>query len=356
MNNQKDEYWQALLNRDASYDRSFFYGVLTTGVYCRPSCIARTPLRKNVRFYLSQEAAKKDGLRSCKRCFPDVDYNIRDNLMHDMCRYIEVHYHKKLTLDLLAEQAGMSASHFQRLFKKAIGMSPKKYQEACRIKLFKSNLKSDKSITQSIQDSGYKSTSRVYEKLDTHIGMTPSSYRKGGLNELISYASEKTNLGCVMIGATDRGICFLQFDDSEDELLERLKLEYPKAELQPMLIESRPVFEQWIFMLNQFLEGKNGRLELPMDIRGTAFQCMVWEYLTSIPSGNLQSYADVAKGIGKPKAIRAVASACGQNKIAVAIPCHRVIRGDGSLAGFKWGLARKRTLIDIERKVFTANA
>ena len=355
MDKQQNEYWQSVVNREVSQDGNFYYGVLTTGIYCSPSCAARTPLRKNVRFYTTQEDAQKDGLRSCKRCLPDIDYDTLNNLMHDICRYIEVHYQQKLTLELLAEQAGMSAGHFQRTFKRAIGMSPKKYQEACRIKWFKSNLKSDKSITESIQESGYKSSSRIYEKLDTHIGMTPSSYRKGGVNELISYASEQTSLGRVMIGATDRGICFLQFDDSEKKLLEQLKLEYPKADHRPMPIESQPIFEQWILLLNQFLTGQKGRLELPMDIRGTAFQCMVWEYLTTIPSGNLKSYADVAKGISKPKAVRAIASVCGSNKIAIAIPCHRVIRGDGGLGGFKWGLERKRTLIDLERRVLTAD-
>ena len=359
MDKQLDQYWQAVVNRDSSCNGQFFYGVLSTGIYCRPSCASRTPLRKNVRFYVAQEAAQADGLRACKRCQPNTDLNGTDNLMHEICRYIEAHYQQSLTLAVLAEQAGMSPSHFQRTFKLALGMSPKKYQDACRIRLFKSDLKNDlkndlnkePNITHTMYASGYESSSRLYEKIDTHMGMTPSTYRKGGAGELISYASAETSLGRVMIGATDRGICFLQFDDADDKLFAQLKLEYPKASFQPMPLESQPLFDQWIAQLNEFLQGRARVLDLPMDIRGTAFQCMVWDYLVSIPSGTLQSYTEVANGIGKPKAVRAVASACANNKIAIRIPCHRVIRGDGSLAGYKWGLARKRSLIDLERRV-----
>ncbi|MDB4032223.1 bifunctional DNA-binding transcriptional regulator/O6-methylguanine-DNA methyltransferase Ada [Porticoccaceae bacterium] len=355
MHDCDNELWQAVLNKDSGQDGQFFYGVLTTGVYCQPSCAARTPLRKNVRFYVSQTAAQADGLRACKRCRPDTDRDATKSLMHDMCRYIAEHSQQRLTLALLAEQAGMSASHFQRMFTGTIGMSPKKYQDSYRIRLFKNSLKGDRSnpdtITGAMHSSGYESSSRLYEKIDTHMGMTPSTYRKGGAGELISYASAETSLGLVMIGATDRGICFLQFDDTEDRLLAQLGLEYPKASFQPMPLESQPLFDQWIAQLNEFLQGRVRVLDLPIDIRGTAFQCMVWDYLVSIPSGTLQSYTEVANGIGKPKAVRAVASACANNKIAIRIPCHRVIRGDGSLAGYKWGLARKRSLIDLERRV-----
>ena len=354
MDKHFDQYWQALVNRDSSCDGQFFYGVLSTGIYCRPSCAARTPLRKNVCFYASLEAARKDGLRACKRCRPDADVDGTKDLMHKICRYIEAHYQQRLTLAVLAAQAGMSTSHFQRTFKAAVGMSPKKYQEGCRIRLFKdslkSHLKTGENITHPMHASGYESSSRLYEKIDTHIGMTPSKYRKGGDDELISYAAAETSLGRVMVGATDRGICFLQFDDTDDKLLAQLTLEYPKAGFQPMLLDAQPLFDQWIIQLNDFLQAKVRVLDLPMDIRGTAFQCMVWDYLVSIPSGTLQSYTEVANGIGKPKAVRAVASACANNKIAIRIPCHRVIRGDGSLAGYKWGLARKRSLIDLERR------
>jgi AraC family transcriptional regulator of adaptative response/methylated-DNA-[protein]-cysteine methyltransferase len=307
-----------------------------------------------VRFYVSQEAAQADALRACKRCRPDADQYGIEKLMHEICRYIEAHYQQPLTLAVLAEQAGMSPSYFQRTFKLTLGMSPKKYQQACRIRLFKSDLKSDlkqePNITRTMYASGYESSSRLYEKIDTHMGMTPSTYRKGGAGELISYASAETSLGRVMIGATDRGICFLQFDDAESKLLAQLELEYPNANFQPMPLDSQTLFDQWIAHLNEFLQGRIRVLDLPMDIRGTAFQCMVWDYLVSIPSGTLQSYTEVANGIGKPKAVRAVASACANNKIAITIPCHRVIRGDGSLAGYKWGLARKRSLIDLERR------
>ena len=356
MDKQLDQYWQAIVNRDLSCDGQFFYGVLSTGVYCRPSCAARTPLRKNVRFYATQKAAQEDGLRACKRCRPDTDLGAIESLMHDMCRYIETHSQQRLTLATLAEQAGMSASHFQRSFTATIGMSPKKYQDGCRIRLFKNSLKTNNSnadtITGAMHSSGYESSSRLYEKIDTHMGMTPSGYRRGGADELISYAYAETGLGPVMIGATDRGICYLQFDDTDEKLLAQLELEYPKASIQPMSLNAQPLFDQWVAQLNEFLQGRLKVLDLPIDIRGTAFQLMVWNYLVSIPSGTLQSYTEVAIGIGKPKAVRAVASACANNKIAIAIPCHRVIRGDGSLAGYKWGLARKRSLIDLERRAF----
>jgi AraC family transcriptional regulator, regulatory protein of adaptative response / methylated-DNA-[protein]-cysteine methyltransferase len=346
----QDQYWQAILDQDGAWDGSFVYGVLTTGVYCRPSCRARTPLRKNVRFYPHREAAQQDGLRACKRCRPDADPEALNSLMVAMCRYIEKHHDQRLSLDHLATQAGMSPSHFQRRFKHAIGMSPKKYQDACRITRFKNQLKAGDSITTAMQNSGYDSSSRLYEKLDTHMGMTPSSYRQGGAHELISYAADETALGTVMIGATDRGICFLQFGENAEALLAQLTQEYPRAEVAPMPPRSLPVFRQWMTILNNFLEGTATHIELPLDIRGTAFQRRVWEYLTTIPAGELRSYTEVAKGIGKPRAVRAVASACANNKIAIAIPCHRVIRGDGNLAGYKWGLARKRTLIDRERQ------
>lgn len=275
-----------------------------------------------------------------------------EDLMHSLCRYIESHCDQPLTLTLLAQQSGLSVSHLQRRFSGTIGMSPKKYQQACRTRMFKNQLKSDAAnttITETMHQAGYASSSRLYEKLDTNMGMTPGSYRSGGVGEVISYASAQTDLGRVMMGATDRGICFLQFDDSDDELMAQLTREYPRADCQPMQAQMQGLFDQWMNLLNQFLAGRSRQLQLPMDIRGTAFQCMVWDYLTRIPAGSLQSYTEVAKGIGKPAAVRAVASACANNKIAIAIPCHRVIRGDGSLAGYKWGLSRKRTLIDLER-------
>ena len=350
MSNQQDQYWQAVRDKNAAWDGVFYYGVLTTGVYCRPSCNARTPLRKNLRFYQTREAAEKDGLRPCKRCKPDTDRDAQRDLMHAMCQYIEKHHGRRLTLQHLADQAGMSSGHFQRTFKQTIGVSPKKFQDNCKLRQFKARLKSGTSVTAALHDSGYESTSRLYEKLDTHMGMTPGSYRKGGADEVISFAVGATELGTVMIGATDRGICFLQFDEDKQRLLDQLEKEYPRAQIKPMSSDQAPLFNEWMALLNGFLQGRTRQFKLPLDIRGTAFQCMVWEYLTTIPAGELQSYTEVAKGIGKPTAVRAVASACANNRIAIVIPCHRVIRGDGNLAGYKWGLARKRTLIDLERR------
>lgn len=269
--------------------------------------------------------------------------------MLELCRYIEAHCDQPLTLKSLARRAGLSADYFQRCFSRTIGLSPKKYQQACRLKLFKNQLKGDEKIIDAMQRAGYQSSSRLYEKLDSQMGMIPSRYRQGGAGESISYASEETDLGCVMIAATDCGICFLQFSDDQKSLLERLKVEYPHADCQPMGAEAGSLFKQWMIQLNDFLLGRVKQLQLPIDIRGTVFQTIVWGYLTQIPPGTVQSYTEVATAIGKPRAVRAVASACANNKIAIAIPCHRVIRGDGSLAGYKWGLERKKALLDLER-------
>jgi len=270
-------------------------------------------------------------------------------LMIAMCRYIEQHHHDKLSLQKLAEQAGMSSAHFQKTFKKHIGLSPKKYQEACRFNTFKSYLKNDYSITQATHDSGFRSSSRLYEKIDTQLGVKPSDYRKGGQDLHIFYASAETHIGQVMIGATERGICFLQFADDTEQLLALLHADFPQAQLHTMPAAQQPLFDVWMEALNQYLDGHSAQLHLPVDIQGTAFQKLVWDYLQTIPTGQLYSYQQVAASVNKPTATRAIASACGRNKIAIIIPCHRVVRGDGQLAGYKWGLQRKQTLIDLEQ-------
>ena len=273
-----------------------------------------------------------------------------DTKMHALSQYIEQHHNHRLTLQLLASHVNMSASHLQKRFSKAMGMSPKKYQEAYRLKHFKRALKAGHAVTDAVYEAGYESSSRIYGKLDAHIGMTPGNYRKGGSNESISYAADQTPIGKVMIAANDRGICFLQFGSSKRELLAQLKIEFPNANYSAMPENARLAFNGWMQKLNSFITGKSQQLDLPLDIHGTAFQRIVWDYLTSIPSGTLQSYTQVAQGIGKPAAARAVASACANNKIAIAIPCHRVIRGDGSLAGYKWGIKRKQHLIALEQQ------
>ncbi|HSD40513.1 MAG TPA: bifunctional DNA-binding transcriptional regulator/O6-methylguanine-DNA methyltransferase Ada [Burkholderiales bacterium] len=346
-----EQRWEAVRNRDARCDGQFLYGVLTTGVFCRPSCPSRRPLRKNVRFYATAEEARRDGLRPCLRCRPlaapgDDPHAAR---IHAVARYIEAHADETHPLGALAARARLSPFHFQRSFKAVVGVSPKQYLDACRMKRLKTGLRAGERVTGAIYDAGFGSASRVYERADSRLGMTPRQYREGGAGVAISYAVAETPLGLTMMAATDRGLCFVQFGASERELLAQLEREYPRATIAPMDAAARVPFAQWMAALAAHLEGTRPRLDLPLDVRGTAFQMKVWSFLQRIPYGEVRSYAEVAKGIGAPKAVRAVASACAANRIAVAIPCHRVIRGDGGLGGYRWGLARKRALIDAER-------
>ena len=346
-----ENFWQAVLARDASSDGKFFYGVLTTGVYCRPSCASRLPLKDNVRFYAHAADAERAGLRPCKRCHPlaqTADAPLVQK-MRALCRYIETHSDEPLSLEQLGAQAHLSPFHLQRSFKAVLGVSPKQYADACRLYALKRGLRSEPSVTRAIHDAGYGSASRVYGRIATRLGMTPKQYRAGGAGIALSYASAKTPLGLLLIGATDRGLCFVQFGDSESELIGRLRLEFPGATLSAMAPQARGAFAQWMRALTAHLSGAPLALDLPTDLRGTAFQLKVWEYLLKIPSGELRSYSEVAQAIGHPKAVRAVASACAANRVALVVPCHRVIRGDGGLGGYRWGLERKRTLIDQER-------
>ncbi|MFT4047351.1 MAG: bifunctional DNA-binding transcriptional regulator/O6-methylguanine-DNA methyltransferase Ada [Solimonas sp.] len=347
--NEDELRWQAVQARDAAQDGCFWYGVLTTGVYCRPSCASRLPLRKNVRFYDDPALAEREGLRACKRCKPLAAHDDVAQRIADVCRYIEAYADGKLPLADLAARAHLSPFHFQRRFKAIVGVSPREYAEACRLKTLRRELRAAPTVSDAIYGAGYGSGSRVYEKIDTRLGMTPAEYRAGGEGVAISYASGGTPLGLVMIGATDRGICFLQFGDDEASLLTSLREEYPAARFAPMPATHAAQFDEWMQRLGAHLAGRQPQLELPIHTRGTAFQLEVWKYLQTIPYGEVRSYKEVAEALGKPNAVRAVARACATNNVALLIPCHRVIRGDGALAGYRWGLARKRVLIDQER-------
>ena len=346
-----EQRWAAVRSRDARSDGKFLYGVLTTGVFCRPSCPSRTPLRKNVRFYATPDAAARDGLRPCLRCRPlaaagDDPHAAR---IHAVARYIEAHADEALPLSALAARARLSPFHFQRRFKALVGVTPKQYLDACRMKRLKGALRDGGPVTGAIYDAGFGSASRVYERVDTRLGMTPKQYRAGGAGVAISYAVAETPLGLTMMAATDRGLCFVQFGAAEAALVAQLKREYPGATIARMDAAASAPFAQWMKALAAHLEGTRPRLDLPLDVRGTAFQMKVWSFLQRIPYGEVRSYAEVAEAIGAPKAVRAVGSACAANRLAVAIPCHRVIRGDGGLGGYRWGLERKRALIDAER-------
>ncbi|RDE19007.1 bifunctional DNA-binding transcriptional regulator/O6-methylguanine-DNA methyltransferase Ada [Motiliproteus coralliicola] len=339
----------AIAARDESQDGRFYYGVMTTGVFCRPSCRSRAAKPENLCFFATIEAAMVAGYRPCKRCQPGED-SPRITRLVELARHIEAHADERLTLAELAELAGLSPSRLQRIFKQAFGVSPKAYQDAVRMRHFKHSLQRGEGVTEAIYGAGFGSISRVYGEATRNIGMTPKAYRAGGRGESISYACRASALGPMMMAATEKGVCFVQFGEDEPTLLAQLQAEFPNANLIPSQAQHSPDLDHWMDALDQHIGQGAPRPELPLDIRGTAFQMRVWQFLLSIKEGDVLSYGEVAKQIDQPKAVRAVASACGKNRIGVLIPCHRVLRGDGSLGGYRWGLARKRALLDSERE------
>lgn len=347
-----DACWAAVTSRDRSQDGRFVFGVVTTGVFCRPSCGARTPRRQNVRFYATVADAAREGLRPCLRCRPleSVHRTPGAEAIGAACEFIRTHADEPLTLDALAARAGLSRFHFQRTFKAAVGITPTQYVEACRLARLKRQLRRGGSVTDAMYGAGFGSSSRLYERVDTRLGMTPTQYRAGGQGVLISCGSSATPLGMLMVGATDRGVCFVQFGDSHEALLASLRAEYPAAVVEPMRTPYPPQFDAWMTALVDHLADARVELHVPMDVRATAFQLKVWRYLQSIPAGDVRTYAEVARELGQPTAARAVARACATNPVAILVPCHRVIRGDGSLAGYRWGIERKRVLLDRERR------
>jgi AraC family transcriptional regulator, regulatory protein of adaptative response / methylated-DNA-[protein]-cysteine methyltransferase len=273
----------------------------------------------------------------------------KTNRIRQACDYIRSHPHERLPLARLAASAGLSQFHFQRSFKSVVGLTPGQFAEACRLKEFKGQLRAQPSVTDAIYESGFGSGSRVYERVNNRLGMTPVEYRSGGNGVTVSYVSVTSPLGRMMIGATNRGLCFVQFADSDEDLLQMLRSEYPAATLKPMRRPYPKEFESWMTALQNHLLGKEPRLDLPLDLRATAFQMKVWRYLQTIPSGSVQSYSEVAAGIGQSSAVRAVARACATNPVALVIPCHRVIRSSGDPGGYRGGAGRKRKLLEQER-------
>jgi len=343
------EMRMAVARRDPSYDGRFLYAVVSTGVFCRPSCAARSARPENLRFFQGIDNAIAAGFRPCKRCKPDDPH--RDvQRMTELAQYIELHADEQLPLAKLAVRQGLSPAYLQKAFKTVFGVSPKAYQDAARLKKLKGLLKKGDDVTGAIYEAGYGSSSRVYGKAIRSIGMTPKSYRNGGAGEQIAYASRNTALGPLMMAATNRGVCFAMFGDSEAELFEQLASEFPNAELRPSEATDSEPLDQWIAALDAHLSKGVPRPEVPIDLRGTAFQIMVWQFLLGIPEGAVLSYSDVASGISRPDAVRAAASACAKNRIAVLVPCHRILRADGGIGGYRWGEDRKRTLLDAERQ------
>jgi AraC family transcriptional regulator of adaptative response/methylated-DNA-[protein]-cysteine methyltransferase len=340
--------WNAVMARDPGHDGEFVFAVSTTGVYCRPSCAARRPRRENVRFFLTPELAEQAGYRACLRCRPrSVSGNASADGVKAICRFIEQHLDEPLTLARLGKEFQQSPFHLQRRFKAVLGITPREYADSCRLRSLKRSLQSGDSVTRAMYDAGYGSSSRLYEKTASQLGMTPDKYRRGAIAAAIRYTCADSPLGRMLIAATERGICSIQFARSDGELIEGLKREFPFA--------VRKVDEgglrSWASALLKHMRGRDLDSSLPLDIRSTAFQRRVWTYLQSIPFGATRSYSQVAKGIGRPTAVRAVARACATNPVAVAIPCHRVVREDGSMGGYRWGIERKKALLEMEQSV-----
>jgi len=343
----ENTWWDAVLARDSALDGEFFFAVTSTGVYCRPSCPAKRPRRENVAFFRRPEDAEKAGFRACLRCRPrSASRNPQTDAAKSICRYIEHHLDEPVTLDRLGSVFGMSPFHLQRTFKKAVGITPRAYADSCRMKLLKQNLQTGKSVTHALYDAGYSSSSRLYERTASQLGMTPDKYRRGAIAATIRYTFADSPLGRMLVAATEKGICAIQFADTDDELTEGLKREFPFA-VRKRDDES---MQAWTGTLLGQMEGHRLNSSLPLDIQATAFQRRVWAHLQSMPFGTTQSYGEVAKAIGQPTAARAVARACATNPVAVAIPCHRVVREDGGMGGYRWGVQRKQTLLQLEQQ------
>lgn len=341
----QDPRWASVAMRDRSADGTFFYSVATTGVFCRPSCGARLPNPKNVRFHATAADAAAAGFRPCKRCKPDqkpLDEQYAATVAQ-ACRVIE-DAEEAPTLAQLAKAVGLSTFHFHRVFKAVTGVTPKDYAVAHRAGRVRDRLANSATVTEAIFDAGYNSNSRFYEKSDSMLGMTPSDYRAGGINAEIRFAVGECSLGSILVAKSEKGVCAILLGDDPEMLLRDLQDRFPKANL----IGGDAAFEDWIATVVGFVEAPAIGLDLPLDVRGTAFQQRVWQALREIPAGATASYAQIASRIGAPKAVRAVAQACAANALAVAIPCHRVVRTDGALSGYRWGVERKRALLERE--------
>lgn len=330
-------WWAAATRRDPSFDGTFVFAVLTTGVYCRPSCPARRPLLRNVRLFAAARDAEREGFRTCKRC------GAGRGLVARACDYLRRHARDRITLSRMARELGVSASHLQRSFSRAMGTSPAGYLRALRFGAFREGRGR---VTASLHGSGFGSSSRLYERARSRLGMTPGTSLNGGEGMTIDFDLLKSPLGRMLIAATPAGICTVEFGDSDRTLVRALRKRYPRA----MVRRSPALLRRAGKRLRRILAGKPDDATLPLDARATAFQARVWEELRAIPAGATRSYGEIARRIGRPAAARAVARACASNRLAVLIPCHRAVAADGGLSGYRWGRERKRTLLDLERK------
>jgi AraC family transcriptional regulator of adaptative response/methylated-DNA-[protein]-cysteine methyltransferase len=342
-----EQFWQAVLAKDARFDGQFVFAVTSTGVYCRPSCPSRRAHRERVKFFDLPEAAEQAGFRACLRCQPRrarvLDPQI--DLVQRVCRLLNEPDGEPLKLAELASETGVSVFHLQRTFKRVMGISPKQYLAAQRFGNFKALVRKGESVTNSLYESGFNSSSRLYEHASDELGMTPATYSRGGRGVAINYTIVASRMGRLLVAVTERGVCAVRLADNDAELEKDLREEFPQAEIKRADAALRETVQK---ILNH-LDNNEPHLDLPLDIRATAFQRQVWEKLRAIPYGQTVSYGDVAKSLGKPGAVRAVGRACATNPVALVIPCHRVVREDQSLGGYRWGLDRKKKLLEQER-------
>ncbi|MBI1983357.1 MAG: bifunctional DNA-binding transcriptional regulator/O6-methylguanine-DNA methyltransferase Ada [Acidobacteria bacterium] len=344
---EENAFWRAALERDAAFDGVFVFAVRSTGIYCRPSCPARRAARKRVVFFPLPEDAEAAGFRPCRRCRPRdaASRNPRVELVHRVCREIDTSPDGALSLQALSARTGVSPYHLQRTFKSVMKITPRQYADARRMDALKQRLRQGQDVAGATYDAGFGSSSRLYERASGHLGMTPATYRRGGRGMNIGYSIVDCALGRLLVAATERGVCAVSLGDSDAVLESALRSEYPNAQVHRD--ESRG---KWVSALLRHVDGHETKLNLPVDLQATAFQRRVWEELRRIPYGATRSYSQVARAIGRPKAVRAVARACATNPVSVVIPCHRVVREDGSLGGYRWGFKRKQALLKKEKE------
>ena len=345
MTGNEDEMWRAVENRDASFDEKFVVAVRTTGIYCRPSCPSRHPKRENVTFYPTPEGAEAAGYRACLRCKPKERDAPQLAWVKRACEYIRKNQEEKVTLDDLAAEVDVSAAHLQRIFKQVLGLTPRQYQEACRVERLKQRLKQGEPVTQAVYAVGYSSTSWLYKDAKAKLGMTPGAYRRAGEGMTIRYRVVDSPLGRLLVAWTSHGVCHLSLGDGDAVQEEALRSEYPAAEIT----REDGKLAHWTLEILEYLAGRATQLgDIPLDVAGTDFQCRVWKELQAIPRGSIRSYEEVARSIGEPTAARAVGRACATNTVSLIIPCHRVVRKGGGLGGYKWGIDRKKWLLESE--------
>lgn len=340
-----DARWEAVRRRNPTADGAFYYSVRTTGVYCRPSCAARLARRENVAFHLTSEDAERAGFRPCKRCRPHEASLVERHaaVVATACELIDAS-DEMPSLDVLAEAAGLSRFHFHRVFKAVTGVTPKAYADARRGQRVRAELAQSETVTQAIYGAGFNSNSRFYAASENLLGMTPTQFRAGGNGNVIRFAVGECSLGSILVAATDKGVCAIEFGNDPDALVRALQDRFPKAQL----VGGDKAFERLVAKVVGFVEAPAEGLDLPLDVRGTAFQKRVWNAIRAIPAGATASYAEIAQRIAQPNAARAVAQACASNTLAIAIPCHRVVRRDGGLSGYRWGVERKQALLTRE--------